>query len=85
MATPAEAFMLLGPHEIARRIEYEKRPWWLVWYGRKTGQFWAVASWVRAPDAMLSAATPEALDTAIAAFENLHPKPNHQHRHAMGN
>ena len=77
--------MLLGPHEIARRLEYKKRPWWLVWYGQQTRQFWAVASWVRAPDAMLSAPTPEALDAAIATFEQHHPKPSQHHRHAMGN
>ena len=84
MTTPAESLVLLGPHEIARRMEYKKRPWWLIWYGQQTRQFWAVASWVRAPDAMLSAATPEALNAAIAIFETLHPKPGQQRR-AIGN
>jgi hypothetical protein len=84
MATPAEALMLLGPREIARRIEYKNRPWWSVWYGRQTRLYWAVACWVRTPDAMLSAATPEALDAAIANFEAFHPKPGQQHRLAVG-
>jgi hypothetical protein len=67
--------MLLGPHEIARRIEYEHRPGWVAWYGRHTRQYWAVATWVRTPHAMLGAATPDALDAAITTFEMLHPKP----------
>jgi hypothetical protein len=67
--------MLLGPHDIAQRIEYQHRPGWSVWYGRKTKLYWALACWVRTPGGMFSAATPEALDAAIATFETLHPKP----------
>jgi hypothetical protein len=67
--------MLLGPHEIARHIEYKHRPWWLVWYGEQTRQFWAMSHWVHTPYAMLGADTPDALNAAIATFETLHPKP----------
>jgi hypothetical protein len=38
--------MLLGPDEIARRIQQRHRPGWAVWYGRATGHYWALASWV---------------------------------------
>jgi hypothetical protein len=56
-------------------MEHKHRPWWRIWYGRHTGQYWAMASWVRTPYAMFGATTPEALDAAIATFETLHPKP----------
>jgi hypothetical protein len=65
--------MLLGPHEIARRIEYQRRPWWRVWYGEYTRQYWALASWT--PSGMIAAATPDALDAAITTFEMFNPKP----------
>lgn len=77
--------MLLGPKEIAQSIEHKHRPWWSVWYGEHTQKFWAVATWVHTPQAMLDAATPDALDAAIATFEVLHPKPARQHRHVLGN
>ncbi|HEX6469149.1 MAG TPA: hypothetical protein VF069_08645 [Streptosporangiaceae bacterium] len=64
-------------------MEYQRRPWWVVWFGRHTRQYWALASWVRTPDGMLTAATPEALDAAIAAFEMFHPKPRHAKTHAL--
>jgi hypothetical protein len=67
--------MLLGPQEMARRIEYKHRPGWLVWFGRYTRQYWAMACWVRTPHAMLRADTPEALDAAIVTFEMLFSKP----------
>jgi hypothetical protein len=63
--------MLLGPHEIARRLEYRHQPGWSVWYGAQTRQFWAVACWVRTAGAMFGAATPEAL--AIIEDEWLPP------------
>jgi hypothetical protein len=69
--------MLLGPDEIARRIQHHHRPGWSVWYGRSTAQFWAVACWTRTPHDMLGAATPAALDAAMVAFETLYPKPAH--------
>jgi hypothetical protein len=71
--------MLLGPHDIARRLEHQHRPGWVVWYGERTRQYWAMAVWVRTPRSLLGGATPEALDAAIATFEMFHPKPR---RHA---
>jgi hypothetical protein len=76
--------MLLGRNEIARQIERRRRPWWIVWYGKYTGQFWAVAVWASAPHGMLCAATPDALDAAIDTFELIHPKPLHRRAHAVG-
>jgi hypothetical protein len=73
--------MLLGPDEIARRIEYRHRPGWVAWYGHSTRRYWAVASWVAGLPGMLSAADADALDTAIASFEIVHPKLAH---HAVG-
>lgn len=70
--------MLLGPHEIARGIEWSHRPGWVVWYGEHTRQYWALACWVRASYAMLTAATPDALAAAMAVFEMFNPKPGHQ-------
>jgi hypothetical protein len=70
--------MLVDPHEIARRIGDKHRPWWLIWYGDHTRQFWAMPSWVRTPHAILSATTPDGLDAAIAVFESLHPRPGRQ-------
>jgi hypothetical protein len=67
--------MFIGPHEIARRMEHKHHPWWLVWYGRSTRQYWAMARWVRTPGAMLGASVPDALDAAIATFETHHPPP----------
>ena len=67
--------MLFGPHEIARRIQYQHRPGWSIWYGRETRQYWALARWTRATGAMFSAETPQALEAAIATFETHHPKP----------
>jgi hypothetical protein len=75
--------MILGPPDIARRLEYQHRPGWSVWYGRQTRQYWALACWVRPAGAMFGAATPEALDAAIVTFEALHPKPA-QRSHALG-
>jgi hypothetical protein len=66
--------MLLGPAEIALRIQYQHRPGWLVWYGNYTKQYWALASWVLDARAILDAATPDALEAGITAFERLHPK-----------
>lgn len=63
------------PREIARRIEYRLRPWWVVWYGRSTGHYWAMATWVSGLHSMLSAPGPNGLYAAITAFEMLHPKP----------
>jgi hypothetical protein len=74
--------MLLGPHDIARRLQYQHHPGWSVWYGAQTRQYWALASWVRTAHDMFGADTPEALDAAIATFESLHPKPA-QHCHAL--
>jgi hypothetical protein len=76
--------MLLGPHDIARRLEYQHRPGWVVWWGEHTRQYWALATWIHTPYGMLCAATPEALDAAIATFEMFHPQPHHQHAHALG-
>jgi hypothetical protein len=75
--------MLLGPDEIARRIQHRHRPGWAVWYGRATGYYWALASWVPTLDGMVSAAAPEALDAAIAAVEMLHSKPANRCAHAL--
>jgi hypothetical protein len=67
--------MPLGPHGIARRLQHRHRPGWSIWYGRQTRQYWALASWARTSHGMFGAATPEALEAAIAIFETLHPKP----------
>jgi hypothetical protein len=75
--------MLLGPHDIARRLEHQHRPEWVIWYGTQTRQYWAMARWVARPYAMVSAPTPEALDAAIAVFETVHPKPRHRRAHAV--
>jgi predicted branched-subunit amino acid permease len=74
----------LEPREIARRIEYRLRPWWVVWYGLSTKDYWAMAAWVSGVHGMLSAPDPNALDAAIAAFEMLHPKPMERYLHALG-
>jgi hypothetical protein len=73
--------MLLGPDEIARRIEYQRRPGWLVWYGQYTRQYWALAAW--APRGMLAATNPDALDAAMTTFEMFHPKPRQERAHAV--
>ena len=65
--------MLLSPDEIARRIQHRHRPGWSVWYGRSTGQYWALAPGLRTLHGMFGAATPEALDAAITTFETLSP------------
>lgn len=75
--------MLLGPDEIARRMQYQRRPWWWVWYGHKTMEYWAVARWVRV-SWLLSASTPAALEAAIAAFEMRYPKPAQEGSHGVG-
>jgi hypothetical protein len=77
----SETAMLIGPDEIARRIQYRHQPGWVAWYGHKTKCYWAVAAWVPGLDGMLSASQPEALDAAIAGFEMLYPKPGN---HAVG-
>jgi hypothetical protein len=74
--------MLLGPHDIARRLQYRHRPGWLIWYGAQTRQYWALASWARTRHSMFGADTPEGLEAAITTFETLHPKPG-QRPHAL--
>ncbi len=76
--------MLLGPHEVAGRLDHQRRPWWRVWYGEATGRYWALAAWVETPDAMFGATTPDGLDAAITTFEMFHPRPVHRHIHAVG-
>jgi len=66
---------MLSPDEIARQIQYVYRPGWLVWYGRKCGQYWALALWTRGAIGMIGAATPDELEALIVTFETLHPKP----------
>jgi hypothetical protein len=66
--------MLFGPDEIAQLIQHQHRPGWLVWYGRATKQYWALAAWVHGSQAMLGAAAPEAIDTAMTTFETIYPK-----------
>ena len=56
-------------HEIARQLERERRPWWVIWYGNYTRHFWALASWVPGPAGALEAATPSMLIAAINNFE----------------
>jgi hypothetical protein len=68
---------------MARRIEYRLRPWWVVWYGTHTRQYWAMAAWVSGMHGMLSAPGPNALYAAITAFEMLYPKPGERHTHAL--
>jgi hypothetical protein len=71
--------VLLGPHEIAQRIQYQCAGWWVVWYGQHTRLYWAVPvpSWVPGSRAeMLWAATPEALEAAIKTFEMFNPRPS---------
>jgi hypothetical protein len=67
--------VLLGPDDLARRIEYQHRPGWIVWYGRRTREYWALAAWVRTAQALLGAATPDALVAAMVAFEAIYPRP----------
>lgn len=67
-----------GPDEVARQIQ-RRRPGWSVWFGRWTGHYWALACWVHTADGLLSAAGPDALEAAIAAFELLHPKPKQRY------
>jgi hypothetical protein len=67
--------MSVTPLEIARHIEWQRRPWWTVWYGRKTGHYWAIAMWVPGRAGVLEAPTPDLLVAAITNFELLHPKP----------
>ena len=66
--------MLFGPDEIAQRIQYRHRPGWLVWYGRATKQYWALASWVHGSQAMLGAPAPEVIDRAMTTFETIYPR-----------
>jgi hypothetical protein len=75
--------MLLGPDEIAWRIQHQHQPGWVVWYGKATGLYWALASWVPTLDGFVGAPAPETLDAAIATVEMLHPKPAHHHAHAL--
>jgi hypothetical protein len=74
--------MLLGPHDIARRLQYRHGPGWSIWYGPKTRQYWALAPRARTRHGMFGADTPEALEAAIAAFETLHAK-SRQRPHAL--
>ena len=75
--------MLIGPDEIARRIQYE-HPGWVVWFGHSTGQYWAMAWWVHVSSGMMQAADPDTLAAAIAAFELLHPRPEQRYQHVVG-
>jgi hypothetical protein len=76
--------MLLGPAEIALRIQYQHYPGWLVWYGKSTKWYWALACWVLDAPAMVGAATPAELDTVITIFEMLHPKHRERLNRAVG-
>lgn len=67
--------MLLGPDEIASRLQRRHGPGWRVWFGRSTRHYWALASWVPGRDGFVGAPAPEALDAAIATVELLYPKP----------
>lgn len=69
--------MLPGPDDVARWIQRRHRPWWHVWYGRATREYWAMPAWAPDRHGLLAATTPEALDAAIATFEAHHPRPAH--------
>lgn len=75
--------MLFRPQEIALSIAYKHRPGWLVWYGKYTGHYWALACWVRTPNAMFSASSPDALDAAMTTFEMFNPKPGYRYAHDL--
>ncbi|HEU5159525.1 MAG TPA: hypothetical protein VFU43_21185 [Streptosporangiaceae bacterium] len=83
MTFPAENRTLPSPQDMARHLQHRHRAWWLIWYGAQTRQYWALALWVHTPYALLSAATPEALDAAIATFHSLHPNTRPQYAHAV--
>jgi hypothetical protein len=65
---------VVGPDEVAWRLQCRRRGW-VVWFGRHTCRYWALAYWARTTGSLLEAATPDALDAAIASFELLHRKP----------
>jgi hypothetical protein len=75
--------MPLGPDEMARRIQHRHGAGWLVWFGRQTGQYWAMARWARTSGGMFSASSPDALETAIVSFELLHPAPEQRYGHVV--
>lgn len=64
-------------------MQYQRWPWWRVWYGHHTNEYWALARWVRV-SLLLSAASPAALDAAIVAFETRYPKPAQEGAHGVG-
>jgi hypothetical protein len=66
--------MQLSPDDMARRIQCA-RSGWLVWHGRQTKEFWALALWTRGSIGLIGAVGPDALEAAISTFEMLHPKP----------
>jgi hypothetical protein len=68
--------MLLRSDDIALGIAHRHRPWWTVWYGRHTRQYWAMPRWLAPTRArLIDESTPEALEAAIANFETFNPKP----------
>lgn len=71
--------MLLGPDEIALRIQHRHRPGWAVWFGRATRHYWALACWVPGRAGFVGAPAPEALDAAIMSVEVRYPKPTSRH------
>lgn len=84
VAAAGSPHAVVDPHEMARRLEYGRRPWWTIWYGRRTHDYWAVAAWVPGLRGMISAADPYALDAAITTFEALYPKPAERDADAVG-
>jgi hypothetical protein len=61
-------------YKIADAI-WKSRPWWVVWWGEHTRNFWAIAVWVHGPDSVISARTPDALLAAMHNVETIYAKP----------
>jgi hypothetical protein len=62
---------LYDPYQrgIAARLERDRSPLWVVWWGVGSRRYWAVPTWQGAPVSLVDGRTPNDLTAAMHAVE----------------
>lgn len=56
--------------DMAARMQQERAPWWVIWWGVGSRRYWAVPLWEGAPVSLVNGRTPNELTEAMHAAAN---------------